>query len=82
MECEHIFSSIQYSTNTRKCYRCGKRIEGKVEKELIECNTIERYSIASFSGWEHAKIRKYLNINERDLLLHNWEDNYVYVVRR
>jgi len=83
MNCtNHIPGPLVLNESARRCIICGVRVPGEGTWESI-CSSgrIELYPGVLFRNWPKDRIRRHLGLEESCVILHNWENNTVYVFR-
>lgn len=83
VESGHCLGAINTRKRTRKCVMCDAEIAANhtFNFDIFSIGTLERYPNGLFSGTDGHAIRKFLRLKEDDLMLHNWDDNCLYVYR-
>lgn len=80
--CDHILGPINPNTGKRTCLNCHEQLDsaGTYSVERLEGN-LEVYPAGLFAQWQGHHIRKFLNVQKGDIVLHNWNSNNIYVFR-
>jgi len=81
-EHNHVLGAIVPGTNHRYCLFCEATFPADGTYEIREFDgNLERYPSTLFAQRDGHQIRRFLGLSRRDILLHNWHDNGVYVFR-
>ena len=81
-ESGHLLGSINPVENTRKCNICDAIVPAMGTFAVATMNGIlEKYPVGLFTGCEGGQIRRFLNVQKGDVVLHNWHDGCLYVFR-
>lgn len=83
MNCtNHIPGHLVFNETTRRCIVCGEKMIGPATLETFSCNgRMEEYPGILFKSWPKDRIRRQLGLGENAVILHNWENNTVYIFR-
>jgi hypothetical protein len=83
MNCtNHIPGHLVFNESTRRCIVCGEKMIGPATLQThTSSGRMEEYPGILFKNWPKDRIRRQLGLGENCVILHNWENNTVYVFR-